>query len=327
MKTIPLLVLMLAADCLARPGPATTAKVYVKGFPDARVAPFEGSSWPGTARCFQGDDGKLFYFEIMFDRSYDTYCTAQFENAGINDFRIELGRMSYVQQKKEPGFQPHPDHIDLSFILHYKTQPAQRPIGFTYELPESSQTLGHTAGFSKLQRNQQIALTVESVTSDMKSIARQLVQRLRNGPITVGSLTIRNTNAVSQPVTGNPSANEYKIGLVNKTGQNLYGLSVSYDDKEVCAIPDVVAQVKVGYSEMLTLKRPAEAVVRWQQSVGLPWPETTTKHRVIIKLDGSVATGFSRGTVFFVIRNDDMVEVRPIKWGDEKASANLMREK
>ena len=327
MRYIPLLVLMLAAGCLARPGPATTAKVFVKGFPEASVAPFEGNGWSGTARCFQGDNGKLFYFEIMFDPSYSRYCTAQLEDAGINDFRIEIGRMSYVQQKLKSGFQPHPDRIDLSFILRYKAQPALRPIGFSYMLPQSSQSLGHTAGFSKLDRNQQIALSAESVTSDMKSIAQQLVQRLRNGPITVGSLSLRNTNAFSQPITRNPAADDYRIGFINRVGQNLYDLSVSYDEKEVCAVPDVVAQVKVRYSEMLTLRRPAEAVVRWQQSVGLPWPESTTKHSVTVKLDGSVPAEFSRGTVFFVIRNDDIVEVRPIKWGDEKTTFNLMREK
>jgi len=212
-------------------------------------------------------------------------------------------------------------------MLHYKAQPARRSIGFTYMLPQSSQVLGHTGGFSKLERNQQIALSVESVTSDMKSIAQQLVQRLRNGPITVGSLLIPSTNTFSQPITRKPSADDYKIGFVNKAGQNLYDLSVSYDEKEVCSVPDVVAQVKVGYSEMLTLRRPAEAVVRWRQSFGLPWSQSTTKHCVTVKLDGSVPAGFSRGTVFFVIRNDDIVEVRPIKWGDKETSASLMREK
>src|ERR1035438_3496314 len=129
MKTL-LLVLMLATDCLA--GPATDVKVYFAGFPDARVIPLEGSGpWQGVARCFKGDDGKLFYFEILFDRSYDRYCTEQLKAAGINDFEIELGSMSYVLQKPQLNFQPNPDRINLSFMLHYKARPAQRSVDFT----------------------------------------------------------------------------------------------------------------------------------------------------------------------------------------------------
>lgn len=324
MRYTVLLMLILATGCLA--GPAINVKVYITGFPDARVTPFEGNGWQGTDRCFKGDDGKLFYFEIMFDRSYDRYCTAQLGSAGINDFDIELGSMGYVQQENRPGFQPHPDRINLSFVLHYKTHPAQRGVSFTYMLPASSQALGHTAGFSKLGRDKQVALCVESVTADMKSIADQLVQRLKNGPINVGPLAIPYRSS-SESQKHEPSDNDYKIGFVNKTGQNLYDLSVSYGEQEACAIPDVVARVNVNYSENMTLKRPAHVTLRWKQAAGLPWNESVTKHSVTVQFDGVVPPDFSKGTIFFVIRDHNAVEVRPIKWSNDKASIDLMREK
>jgi hypothetical protein len=323
MRYTLLLMLVLAADCLA--GPAINVKVYITGFPDAHVAPLEGNGWQGTARCFKGDDGKLFYFEILLDRSFDRYCTAQLESAGINDFGIELGRMSYGRQETKSGFQPYPDRIDLGFILHYKAPPAQRSIHFSYMLPASSQALGHAAGFGKLERDKQVELCVESVTADMKSIAQQLVQRLKNGPIEVGSLAIPYDGS-SESQKHEPSANDYKIGFVNKTGQNLYDLSVSYGEQEACAVPDVVAQVNVNYSENMSLKRPAEVSVRWKQATGLPWNESVTKHSVTAQYDGVVPPDFAKGTIYFVIRDRDAVEVRPIKWTDN-ASIDLMRQK
>ena len=324
MRYTLLLMLMLAGDCLG--GPATNVKVYITGFPDARVTPLEGNGWQGTARCFKADDGKLFYFEILLDRSYDRYCAEQLKAAGIQDFEVEMGSMDYVQPENRLGFQPLPDRINPTFVLHYKARPSQRGISFTYMLPASSQALGHTAGFSKLGRDKQVALCVDSVTADMKSIADQLVQRLKNGPVDVGPLAIPYDPSSASRQRG-PSDNDYKIGFVNKTAQNLYDLTLSYGEQEACAVPDVVARVKVNYSENMTLKRRAQATLCWKQAVGLPWNESTTKHSVPVQFDGVVPPDFSKGTVFFVIRDHDAVEVRPIKWTDDKASINLMREK
>jgi hypothetical protein len=319
---------MLAVDCLA--GPATDVKVYITGFPDAHVAPMEGNEFKGTMRCFKADDGKLFYFEIFFHHSFDSYCTEQLKAAGINDFEVELGRMSYEQQKNRPGFQPNPDRIDLIFMLHYKARPSQRDIHFVYMLPASSQALGQTAGFSKLGRDKQTDLCVASVTADMKSIADQLVQRLKNGPIEVGPLAIPYDPA-SESTKRKPTDNDYDIGFLNKTGQNLYDLSVSYGEQEACAIPDVVSRVNFGRSDKMALKRPAQATLRWKQAVGLPWDKSLTSHSVTLQFDGIVPPDFSKGTIYLVIRDHDVVEVKPIKWGDDEATTklrnNLFREK
>jgi hypothetical protein len=318
---VPLL--LLAANCLA--GPATNIKVYITGFPDAHIAPLEGNQFSGTDRCFKGDDGELFYVEIFFHHSFDSYCTEQLKAAGINDFEIELGRMSYEQQENRVGFQPHPDRIDLSFILHYKARPSQRDIHFVYMLPASSQSLGQSAGFSKLGRDKQTELCVESVTADMKSIADQLVQRLKNGPIKVGPLLIPYDPAAER-TKRKPSDNDYNIGFVNKTGQNLYDLSLSYEEQEVCAIPDVVTRMKLERSDNMALRIPAQTTLRWKQAVGLPWNDSVTKHSVTVPF-GVVPPDFSKGTIYFVIREHDVVEVKPIKWTDDKASIKLMKEK
>ncbi len=319
-----LLVLMLAVDCLA--GPATDVKVYITGFPDAHVAPMEGNQFSGAMRCFKADDGKLFYFEIFFHHDYDNYCTEQLKAAGIDNFEIELGAMAYREQKNQPGFQPHPDHIDLNFTLHYKTPPSQRWIHFTYMLPASSRALGQTAGFSKLGRGKQTDLCVESVTEDMKSIADQLLQRLKNGPIDVGPLAIPYDPA-SERTKRKPTDNDYDIVFVNKTGQNLYDLSLTYGEQEACAVPDIVTQMTFGRSDKMALKIPAQATLRWKQAVGLPWNESITKHSATVQYDGVVPSDFSKGTIYFVIRDNDAVEVRPIKWTDDKASIELMRQK
>ncbi len=324
MRYTLLLMLMLAADCMA--GPATNIKVYITGFPDARIAPLEGNEFEGTARCFKGDDGKLFYVEIYFHHAYDNYCTEQLKAAGINNFEVELGRMSYEQQENQPGFQPRPDRIDLSFMLHYKARPSQRSIHFVYMLPAPSQALGQTTDFSKLGRDKQTDLCVESVTADMKSIADQLAQRLKNGPIDVGPLLMPYDPA-SESTKRKPSDNDYNIGFVNKTGQNLYDLSLFYGEQDACAIPDVVTRVTLERSDNMALKIPAQATLRWKQSVGLPWDESVTKHSVTVTFDGVVPSDFAKGTIFLVIRDHDAVEAKPIKWTDDKASIDLMRQK
>jgi len=328
MRYILLLILLSAIDCLA--GPATDVKVYITGFPDAHVAPMEGNEFKGTMRCFKADDGKLFYFEIYFHHDYDNYCTEQLKAAGIDNFEVELGAMNYVQEENRPGFQPNPDRINLIFTLHYKARPSQRWVHFTYMLPASSQALGQTVGFSKLGRDKQTDLCVENVTADMKSIADQLVQRLKSGPIEVGPLAIP-YDPSSQSAEREPSDNDYDIGFLNKTGQNLYDLSVSYGEQEVCAIPDVVTQVNFERSDEMALKRPAQATLRWKQAVGLPWDESVTRHSATSQFDGVVPPDFSKGTIFLVIRDHDVVEVKPIKSGDDEATSklrnNLFREK
>jgi hypothetical protein len=307
-------------------GPALNSKVYIKGFPDARIAPLEGNGWSGTQRCFRSADGKLFYVEILFDGSFNTYCTGRLQAAGITNFTIDLGRMSYEAQKRVPGFQPNPDRIDLSFMLHYKGPTAQRSVRFVHMLPATSRQLGGSAGFGKLDRDKQVRLCVASVTADLKAIADDLVERLKHGPIEVGGLAFPYVPGVSPLPKQKTSEGDYKITFVNKTGENLYNLSVSYGKQEVCAAPDVVASARVAHSDFLTMKPATEAVLRWQQGVGLPWPDTVTSHCVTVKLDGVAVNEVSHRNIYFVIKRDDNVQAKAIKWGDEEGIAKLFKE-
>ena len=75
--------------------------------------------------------------------------------------------------------------------------------------------------------------------------------------------------------------------------------------------------MKVGYSDALTLPFPSDAEVRWTEN-GAP-------HAVKAKLEGRVPKGYDAGTIFFVIKSDDTVEVKPIKWSDSQGSINLVK--
>jgi hypothetical protein len=180
MRYVPFFILLLVTSCISQP--ATTAVVHTSGFPDVRMAASKDAGsgpWSGTARCFKSDSGELFYFTILFDDAYDHYCTAQLAASGITNLTVKLGRMSYQPPKMQAGFLPRPDRVDLSFIVQDKPQGTPKPIHFVYMLPASSQALGHTADFSKLERKEQVTLCIKSITADMEGIAQELMQKLR----------------------------------------------------------------------------------------------------------------------------------------------------
>lgn len=186
MRYVLFLVLLVVAGCVSRP--ATTAVVFTSGFPDLHIITSEEAGrgpWAGTARCFRSAGGKIFYFTILFDDSYDKYCTAQLAAIGITNCTIQLGRMSYEQTELRTGFQARPDRVDLSFIVKDKSSGAIRPFHMVYMLPPSSEALGQTAGFTRLGREEQAALCVKSVSSDMEGIAQELVQNFRMSDISL----------------------------------------------------------------------------------------------------------------------------------------------
>jgi hypothetical protein len=65
----------------------------------------------------------------------------------------------------------------------------------------------------------------------------------------------------------------------------------------------------------LALPIPAEAEVRWDEN-GVP-------HAVKVRLE-NVPKGFD-GRIFFTIKSDGTVEVRPVKRGDDKAAFEVVK--
>jgi hypothetical protein len=112
-------------------------------------------------------------------------------------------------------------------------------------------------------------------------------------------------------------AGEYRLGFVNKTGYDLSGLSVYYGDEKVSPVGNISTRSKVSYSDPLTLAIPTEAEIRWKQK--------DVDHAVKAKFKGLVPNNYSGGTIFFVIKDDNLVEVRPIKWGNDKESIDLVK--
>jgi len=110
---------------------------------------------------------------------------------------------------------------------------------------------------------------------------------------------------------------EYRLGFVNKTGRDLKAVAVFYGDKQAGSGGNILVRVKVGCSDPLTLPFPSEVEVRWK--------EDDADHAVKTKLEGIVPKGYATGTIFFVIKPDNTVEVHPVKWGDDKGAAKLVK--
>jgi hypothetical protein len=138
-----------------------------------------------------------------------------------------------------------------------------------------------------------------------------------NDTIEVKPIKSEDTGGAAQLMMSARPAGEYRLGFVNKTGQDLQAVCVYFGNQQAGVGGDILARVKVGYSDPLTLPIPAEAEVRWK--------ENNVDHAIKAKLDGIVPNGYSHGTIYFVIRDANTVEVKPIKWSDSDASDALVR--
>ncbi|HTS18800.1 MAG TPA: hypothetical protein VMP11_14595 [Verrucomicrobiae bacterium] len=136
-----------------------------------------------------------------------------------------------------------------------------------------------------------------------------------NGTVLIRAVESGDENGYNEVMDGLRPKGEYRLGVVNKTGHDLGGVSVSYGDQKVGAIGDLLARVRVDYSDPLTLPIPAEAELRWT--------ENSASHAVKAKLEG-VPKGFE-GRIFFVIKGDGNVEVHPVKKGDDKSAFELVK--
>ncbi len=112
---------------------------------------------------------------------------------------------------------------------------------------------------------------------------------------------------------------EYRFGFVNRTGRDLQAVSVYYGQQKTASVAEILARARANfnYSDPLTNACPADAELRWI--------EDSVPHAVTVKLGGVVPKGYARGTIFLVIKDGDIVEVKPIKWGDDEASFKLVK--
>jgi hypothetical protein len=111
-----------------------------------------------------------------------------------------------------------------------------------------------------------------------------------NGTVDVKPIKFGDTDAVVKLEKAVHPAGEYRLGFVNKTGHDLQAVSVYYDDQPAGSAGNILARVKIGYSDALPLPLPAEAEVRWV--------ENDTPHRVKVDLKGTVPKGYAEGTIF-----------------------------
>jgi hypothetical protein len=57
----------------------------------------------------------------------------------------------------------------------------------------------------------------------------------------------------------------------------------------------------------------------------LRWSENGVSHAVKVKLDGVVPSGFVKGTIYFVIKDDDSIEIKTVSWGNQKANFDFVK--
>lgn len=140
-----------------------------------------------------------------------------------------------------------------------------------------------------------------------------------NGTVDVKPIKFGDTDAAAQLVMSARPKGEYRLGFVNKTGRELQGVSVYYGDQKAGTGNDIPARAHANfsYSDALTTPCPAEAELRWVEN-GIP-------HIVKVKLEGTVPKGYAAGTIFFILKSEEIIEVKPIKWSDSQGSINLVK--
>jgi hypothetical protein len=170
--------LAVTGGCLTGTPPLT--RVHLAGFPDAQaVTPQDTGPWSCTARAFRVN-GKLLCLGITIADDYSQYCTLLLEANGITKYKVkQLGRLSYYEGDKHGGYLTHPDRADVSFELEDTVRGKTKFIDFFYTLPESSRWPDRTPGFKQLGHYEQTERCVETVTDDLRSIARELVEKLK----------------------------------------------------------------------------------------------------------------------------------------------------
>ncbi len=139
-----------------------------------------------------------------------------------------------------------------------------------------------------------------------------------NGTVDVKSFEEGDTDGIGELIQSVQPKGEYLIGFVNKTGRDFESIAVYYGSQKAGFAKDLLSRVRVEYSEPLTTPFPSSGVE-------IRWFEKGLNHSVSVNLEGVVAKGFDKGTIFFVINADNTVEVRPIKSKDNAGAAKVVK--
>jgi len=163
-----------------------------------------------------------------------------------------------------------------------------------------------------------VMVSIKNVPKDFQDGSIYFVFN-RDGTVHAKALKEDDETGYAELIKGLRPEGEYRLGFVNKTGHDLQAVSVYYGDQKAGTGNDIPARARANfsYSDALTMPCPAEAELRWT--------EDGTPHAVKVKLEGAVPKGYAAGTIFFVIKSEDTIEVKPIKWSDSQGSINLVK--
>ena len=112
------------------------------------------------------------------------------------------------------------------------------------------------------------------------------------------------------------AAPRYHIGFVNETGHNLRRVELRFGRVRNAGPRGLV---KGGYSTFgfVTEPIPAESLVTWD--------EESIHHEVTVKLEGVVPPGFTKGTIYFILKPDGSVSVKTADFKDRKANQEILK--
>lgn len=142
------------------------------------------------------------------------------------------------------------------------------------------------------------------------------LERVEARPV-LGLLSVATLVACALALPGCGARQRYSIGMVNETGRDLNGVDVYYGERMAGSAGSLV---KDGYATFSFVYGPvpAEAEVRWDE-----WPGGA-HHASRVKLAGVVPSGFTEGTIYFIIKADGSVVVKTAGNDDRKARLDAL---
>jgi hypothetical protein len=135
-----------------------------------------------------------------------------------------------------------------------------------------------------------------------------------NATVQAKAVRIDDRAAMKELEKGLIPEGEYRIGFVNKTGHDVEAISVSAGITKLLEHPKLIGGAST-FSGYLDPPIAPETELQWKQD--------GTPHAVKVKL-ADVPKGFE-GIIYFVAEADGSVEVHPVKNGDDKGAAKLVK--